>query len=323
MDKISKKGSKTSEFQKKKAKKVKEIPVTVNVFPDDSVQQKPKRKRETATEDHSKPSLQELEIDISAPTPPSKKALRQQKKSKISPTESLLSAKTAPTHEPAGDTTHPDRQSLLKKGPPRADYSVWIGNLSYTTEVKSLRGWLVRGDSRVTDKQITRINLPLNADGQSKGYVPPQLGESADADGRFAYVDFVSEESMRKVIDRSEESLDGRKLLIKNAKSFDGRPSVGKERFQVQKRGPWTPPRQVRQKKSDDEGVSSADEDMEKKEVTVKEDVVEKKRKKEYMEGEEGEEKKRRRRMKEENDEAKKKRKKKSKASQKDARLEI
>ena len=35
------------------------------------------------------------------------------------------------------------------------------------------------------------------------------------------------------VISRSEENFDGRNLLIKNAKSFDGRPAERKQRYQV------------------------------------------------------------------------------------------
>ena len=48
---------------------------------------------------------------------------------------------------------------------------------------------------------------------------------------RFAYVDLVSEECMQRIISRSEESLDGRNLLIKNGKSFEGRPAEKKQRY--------------------------------------------------------------------------------------------
>ena len=75
---------------------------------------------------------------------------------------------------------------------------------------------------------------------------------------------------MDKVISRSEEALDGRKLLIKNAKSFEGRPAQTKQRYQVQ------------QKRFDDRGaVSNEDgesEDIKGKEAHDKE-IVEKKQK--------------------------------------------
>ena len=40
---------------------------------------------------------------------------------------------------------------------------------------------------------------------------------------------------MERVIARSEEMFEGRRLLIKNGKSFEGRPMVKKMRYQVQK----------------------------------------------------------------------------------------
>jgi hypothetical protein len=150
MDETSKKWSKTADDKKEKNPKAKDISVNKTPLPTLPTVLKKKRKRETVTEVPSP----ELEIDISLPTPPSKKALRQQKK--VSTTDTP-------------DTTHPDRRSLLKKLPARAEHCVWIGNLAYTTDVKSLRGFLVRGPDRVSDREITRINLPLNADGQSKG----------------------------------------------------------------------------------------------------------------------------------------------------------
>ena len=81
---------------------------------------------------------------------------------------------------------------------------------------------------------------------------------------------------MDKVISRSEEALDGRKLLIKNAKSFEGRPAQTKQRYQV------------RQKKFSDrsavprEGVGSEDvkeEDAPKTEIAEKEQKPDKKKK--------------------------------------------
>ena len=52
--------------------------------------------------------------------------------------------------------------------------------------------------------------------------------------GRFAYVDLVSREVMEKVVSRSEESFDGRRLLIKDGKSFEGRPTVKAQRYHAQ-----------------------------------------------------------------------------------------
>ena len=50
---------------------------------------------------------------------------------------------------------------------------------------------------------------------------------------RFAYVDIAGKEAMEVVISRSEEALDGRNLLIKDGKSFEGRPLKKTQRYHV------------------------------------------------------------------------------------------
>lgn len=131
---------------------------------EDSRKSKKKQKKESKT----KEGQEELEIDINAPNPLSKKALRLQKKGKPVLTASQQPNPKQSTPATNIDTTHPDRNKLLKARL-EAEFSVWIGNLSYKSDVKALRGWLVRGDKRITDKEMTRINLPLNANGRSKG----------------------------------------------------------------------------------------------------------------------------------------------------------
>lgn len=181
MNKIAKKKSKSSSDKTEKEKISKHIEPELNLPFHDVEKLKKKRKRENPSESPIKKlkknsiEADELEIDILAPTPPSKKALRQQKKGKVT------SITDKSPNEPI-DTTHPDRKNLVKEIP-RAEYSVWIGNLSYASDVKALRGWLVRGNNRVSDKEITRINLPLNADGQSKGF--PRASGRADVDLRM------------------------------------------------------------------------------------------------------------------------------------------
>lgn len=58
------------------------------------------------------------------------------------------------------------------------------------------------------EEDITRVNLPKKGN-QIKG---------------FAYVDVKNEEQVEKLIALSEQNLNGRNLLIKNATSFEGRP---------------------------------------------------------------------------------------------------
>jgi len=145
---------------------------------------KSEKKEKTGKKDKSKEAKktkaikepEELEIDVNLPAPPSKKALRLQKKGK--PLASVTdTAKSLTTDETlmAEDSVHPDRKSLIKREPPRAEFCVWIGNLSYSTDVKALRTWLNHGLAKVEDDEITRVNLPVNATGQSKGYSSPPL----------------------------------------------------------------------------------------------------------------------------------------------------
>jgi hypothetical protein len=168
--KRKKESSKDKSAVKKEKKQQDPSSLTPNVV------DKPKRKRESTDDPtkkkkklkkETKTTIPEIEIDVSAPTPPSKKALRLQKKGKPVPP---LPSTSQPPPSDVVDSVHPDRKNLVKEIP-RAEYSVWIGNLSYKSDVKALRGWLVRGDKRITDKEITRMHLPLNANEQSKGYV--------------------------------------------------------------------------------------------------------------------------------------------------------
>lgn len=81
---------------------------------------------------------------------------------------------------------------------------------------------------------------------------------------RFAYVDLGSEEVMERVISRSEEVFEGRNLLIKNGKSFVGRPAEKKQRYQIKTTTTIRSPQVVR--KSSD-GVSVEKSAVEKSEV--------------------------------------------------------
>jgi len=54
-------------------------------------------------------------------------------------------------------------------------------------------------------------------------------------------VDLLTKEAMEKVVSRSEEKLDGRNLLIKDANNFAGRPPEKKPRYQVMQSKTTTP----------------------------------------------------------------------------------
>lgn len=146
----------------------------------------------------------ELEIDISAPEPPSKKALRKAKKVKKTDGE-------------ADDTEKPQTEKVESKDAAdaqakRSQYGVWIGNLSFNTTKDDLRQFFIDNCSFSNDT-ITRVHMP---NGAEKFGRPQNKG--------FAYVDFSTEKALEEAIGLSEQLLTGRRVLIKNANSFEGRP---------------------------------------------------------------------------------------------------
>ncbi|KAL9935476.1 hypothetical protein V8E36_005824 [Tilletia maclaganii] len=99
--------------------------------------------------------------------------------------------------------------SSASKPAPRSEYAVWVGNLAFGTTPQRLQSWLE--DKCVAG--ITRINMPKGArrHEQNKG---------------FAYVDLPDETTLKYCISLSESPLEGRRLLIKDAKNFEGRPAL-------------------------------------------------------------------------------------------------
>jgi RNA recognition motif-containing protein len=71
-------------------------------------------------------------------------------------------------------------------------------------------------------EQITRVHMP-----PSTKPVPAHWTTKPNNKG-FAYVDFATELCMYSAIALTETKMDGRALLIKNAKSFEGRPDKPK-----------------------------------------------------------------------------------------------
>jgi RNA recognition motif-containing protein len=159
----------------------------------------------------------EIEVDINAPEPPSKKALRQLKKGKPLP-PSKSGAESTPEPEPA-------KKADAEK---RSDHCVWIGNLAWTISKTDLRKYLVEY-SDITDEMITRIHMPGPNDKKTTtADETPKVGKTIHNKG-FAYVDFSTAEGAVMAIELSEQLLSGRRLLIKDHKSFEGRPEKTKE----------------------------------------------------------------------------------------------
>ncbi|KAB5525724.1 RNA-binding protein rnp24-like protein [Coniochaeta sp. 2T2.1] len=188
-----------------------------------------------------KTSVPEIAVDLSLPEPPSKKAKRLLKKGKALP------PKPASDDEGGADTDDPERaaaaaEEAKKKAAKkeRSPYGVWIGNLRFHVTRQQLREWLVANSGGViTDELITRVHMPSNKP-EKKEKKEKRVGgrKKDDEDGEgegeekkgaqnkgFAYVDFATLEANVAAIALSENDLGGRKVLIKDAKSYEGRPA--------------------------------------------------------------------------------------------------
>lgn len=178
---------------------------------------------DTEVTSHKKRKLQdgpELEIDVDAPEPVSKKALRKAKKNKEKgiDTEDAEETKSSKSSKPSksSKSNDPDDTKDLEgeEAAPgkRSEYGVWIGNLSFTVTREELRMFFT-ANSDISESAITRIHLP-------KG--PERFGRAQNRG--FAYVDFTNKKALKEAIGLSEQLMTGRRVLIKDAKSYEGRP---------------------------------------------------------------------------------------------------
>ena len=160
----------------------------------------------------------ELEIDVSAPEPQSKKALRLAKKNKTS--GSSKDTENASTE----NSKAPESQAVPGK---RSPYGIWVGNMVFSTTQKELVDHIVKF-AELPESTITRVNM-------SKG--PEKFGRPQNKG--FAYVDFSTREAQDTAVQKANETLlTGRPLLIKPANNFEGRP----DKSQVQAAASGNPP---------------------------------------------------------------------------------
>ncbi|OJD23584.1 hypothetical protein ACJ73_05059 [Blastomyces percursus] len=150
-----------------------------------------------------------LEIDLSAPEPPSKKALRKAKK-KVAAPQTTGQATTTPA-------TNPQSPEPAEKPSKRSGYGVWIGNLPFNVKKDDVRVFFTSSGA-LKNYEITRIHLP---EGTKQNGKPQNKG--------FAYVDFTTQRAMEAAIAMSEQLISGRRALVKNANNFVGRPDKSKD----------------------------------------------------------------------------------------------
>ncbi|KAI1370195.1 RNA-binding domain-containing protein [Hypoxylon crocopeplum] len=176
-----------------------------------------------------KSQVDEIEVDLSLPEPPSKKAKRLLKKGKPLP------VKPKSDDEAESDDELPIPKTVTKGGKgekkaQRSDHGVWIGNLPFTLTRVELFKWLVEcSGGAIKEENITRVNLPTSKynsrdSRQGNGEEAPKPQNKG-----FAYVDFNVESAAIAAMALTETELSGRKVLIKNSNSFEGRPKKESE----------------------------------------------------------------------------------------------
>ncbi|EGG11009.1 uncharacterized protein MELLADRAFT_115371 [Melampsora larici-populina 98AG31] len=96
----------------------------------------------------------------------------------------------------------------------KGEYGIWVGNLLFTTTQSDLETFFS------SCGRITRFNFP------TKPHTPIKPNQRNPG---YAYIDFESEEGMKKALQKTESLLGGRKLLIKRSNDYCGRPKKGIE----------------------------------------------------------------------------------------------
>ena len=182
--------------------------------PNSSEQVEKKRKRNSkATSD------EELEIDINLPEPPSKKARRKEKKAKTT------STKATDFNQANGDAANGEADASKDTATPsakRSEFGIWIGNLHFSTTSEKLKDFLF-DKGHINEDEITRVNLPTPPGVKAAAPTIPGA-RPGPANRGFAYIDFSTKEAQDKAVALSETLLVGRPVLIKDSKSFEGRP---------------------------------------------------------------------------------------------------
>ncbi|KAJ0161275.1 Nucleolar protein 13 [Colletotrichum tanaceti] len=173
---------------------------------EDATSQSPESKKRKSV------AVDEIEVDLEAPEPPSKRAKRLLKKGK------KLPPKVDSDDEREAKKKEKEEKEQAVKA--RSEHGVWIGNLPFFVTADELRKWLIANSGEmITEESITRLHLPTSK----------QAGRDKPSNKGFAYVDFNDVAPKVAAIALTEAELGHRKLLIKDSKSFEGRPKKEEE----------------------------------------------------------------------------------------------
>lgn len=163
-------------------------------------------------------NVEELEIKIDAPEPPSKKALRKARKGKV---VTVKARQDSPNAESVSEKEEKSSSTAHSK---RSDYGIWVGNLPWSATKTDVRSFIT-SNTDIADESITRLNMPSPRESVSGA---SGQGNVKHQNKGFAYIDFATESELIQALALSEQLLCGRRVLIKNSKSFEGRPEKPK-----------------------------------------------------------------------------------------------
>jgi RNA recognition motif-containing protein len=206
--------SKESKKEKKERKKVKKDKKERKESTANNIDNEDNAAKKFDSDSESAAKFEEIAIDLNAGVPLSNKQQRLLKKGKLD-LEKLKKKHPAPKPEQTDEekAASEAKEKETKKSP----HGVWVGNLAFDTTKEDLVRFIVgktadfSGDDgmvKIEEEDITRVNLPKK-ENKIKG---------------FAYIDFPSALHVQSAVALSELILNGRKLLIKDATSFEGRP---------------------------------------------------------------------------------------------------
>lgn len=206
------------EKKEKKAKPESETPADEDAPKPSKDSPSKKRKRSTLPEDG------ELEVDITAPEPLSKREQRLAKKGKLDPsTKATNKAKPAESDSDSddkeGDEKGEDEAAKRDKAKKKekSPHGIWIGNLPWTATRDTIRQFFA-DHAGIAGERITRIHMPPpDKNAVARMVIKPH-------NKGFAYVDFDNAGAVKAAIEASETLMGGRPVLIKDASNFDGRP---------------------------------------------------------------------------------------------------
>lgn len=213
--KESKKDKKERKKEKKEKKSKKEVEDKEEDEEDEVKEDKEDEESGSDSDHEGRKDYEEIEIDLNADLSLSKKQQRLLKKGKLN-LDKLKKKRPAPKEEGKEEET----PAVPKKSP----YAIWVGNLSFDTTKEDLIRFIVGktagyaaasedsedGLCKIEEDDISRVNLPKK-ENKIKG---------------FAYIDFPSAKHVKTGVSLSEQILNGRKLLIKDSTSFEGRPAT-------------------------------------------------------------------------------------------------